>query len=154
NLDEAQNQLALVYGHVGLFDEALVELGKAFAVNPSNTLARFHVGETLLFQGKYDQALTALREVPREANPALVGYQAPIALLHLGRTQEAAATLEQTMKDYPEDSGGLFAGVQALIAVLARDDSTAEREIRNAVEKGKGFGHFHHTAYNIACAYS
>ena len=23
-----------------------------------------------------------------------------------------------------------------------------------AVERGKGFGHFHHTAYNIACAYA
>ena len=25
---------------------------------------------------------------------------------------------------------------------------------RNAIEKGKGFGHFHHTAYNISCAYA
>jgi len=154
NLDEAQNQLALVYGHVGLFDEALRELAKAFAVNPSNTLARFHVGETLLFQGKYEQALTAFHDVPREANPALVGYQAPLALLHLGRTQEAAAMLDQSMKHYPEDSGGLLTGVQALIAALDGDESRAERKIRSAVEKGKGFGHFHHTAYNIGCAYS
>ena len=154
NLDEAQNQLALVYGHVGLFDEALRELEKAFAVNPSNTLARFHVGETLLFQGNYEQALTAFHDVPREANPALVGYQAPVALLHLGRTQEAAVMLEESLKDYPEDSGGLFTGVQALIASLAGDENAAERKIRSAVEKGRGFGHFHHTAYNIACTYS
>ncbi|MCA1606565.1 MAG: hypothetical protein LC775_14105, partial [Acidobacteria bacterium] len=37
---------------------------------------------------------------------------------------------------------------------LAGEKDTAEGKIRNAIEKGKGFGHFHHTAYNIACAYS
>ena len=26
--------------------------------------------------------------------------------------------------------------------------------LKNAIEKGKGFGHFHHTAYHIACAYA
>ncbi len=154
NLDEAQNQLALVYEHIGLFDEALHELEKAVAINPSNTLARYHIGETLLFQCKYEQALTLFHDLPREVNPALVGYQEPIALLHLGRTQDAAAMLEQSLKDYPEDCGGLFTGAQALIAALAGDENTAERKIRSAVEKGKGFGHFHHTAYNIACTYS
>jgi len=154
NLDEAQNQLALVYGHVGLLDEALQQLEKAVAINPSNTLARYHVGETLLFQGKYEQGLTALRSVPREVNPALVGYQTPIALLHLGRMEEAAAILEESLRDYPEDNGGLFTSVQALMAALTGEKDTAEDTIRSAIAKGKGFGHFHHTAYNIACAYS
>ena len=75
NLDEARNQLALVYNHVGALDEALVELQRAVATNPSNSLAQFRIGETFLFQGKYEQALTALRSVPNEANPALVGHQ-------------------------------------------------------------------------------
>jgi TolB-like protein/Tfp pilus assembly protein PilF len=154
NLDEVQNQLALVYGHVGLLDEALQQFERAVAINPSNTLARFHVGETLLFQSKYEQGLTALRSVPREVNPALVGYQTPIALLHLGRREEAAAILEESLRDYPEDNGGLFTSVQALVAALASEKDTAEDKIRTAIEKGEGFGHFHHTAYNIACAYS
>jgi eukaryotic-like serine/threonine-protein kinase len=154
NLDEARNQLALVYGHVGLLDEALQELEKAVAINPGNTLARLRVGATFMLQGKYEQALTALRSVPTEANPALVGYQTPLALLHLGRREEAAAMLEESLKDYPEDSGGSYTSVQALMAALNGDEETAERKIRSAIEKGKGFGHFHHTAYNIACAYS
>jgi len=154
NLDEVRNQLALVYGHVGIFDEALQELEKAVAINPSNTLARFRVGQILMFKGNYEQALTALHSVPREVNPALVGYQTPIALLHLGRREEAAAMLEELLKDYPEDSGGLLTSVQALNAALAGEKDTAEAKIRSAIEKGKGFGHFHHTAYNIACAYS
>lgn len=154
NLDEAQDQLAIVYGHVGLFDEALQELEKAVVINPSNALARFRIGQIFLYQGNYEQALTALRSIPREANPALVGYHTAIALLHLGRSEEAAAMLEELLKDYPEDSGGLFSSMQALIAALAGDKDKAEGKIRSAIEKGKGFGHFHHTAYNIACAYS
>ncbi len=52
NLDEARNQLALVYNHVGALDEALEELQRAVATNPSNSLAQFRIGETFLFQGK------------------------------------------------------------------------------------------------------
>ena len=155
SLDEAQNQLALVYNHIGAFDQALQELQKAVTVNPTNNLAQFRIGQTLVFQGNYEQALTALRVSPREANPALVGSNTVMALLHLGRRDEAAVMVEEILRDYPEDTdGGLFTGIQALIAALAGAKDKAESKIRIAVEKGKGFGHFHHTAYNIACAYS
>jgi len=30
----------------------------------------------------------------------------------------------------------------------------AEDKIKSAIERGKGFGHFHHTAYYITCAYA
>ena len=154
SLDEARNQLALVYGHVGLLDEALQELEKGLAINPSNTLARFRVGETLLFQGKYEQALAALRKVPREVNPALVGHQIVWALFNLGRKEEASATLEQFLRDHPVDNGGLFTSVQAVLAASAGQEHRAEDKIKLAVKRGKGFGHFHHTAYHIACAYA
>ena len=154
SLDEARNQLALVYGHVGLLDEALQELERAVAINPSNTIARFRIGETLLFQGKYEQALTALRNVPKEVNPALVGHQIVWALFNLGRREEASTTLEQFLKDYPEDNRGLLTSLQAVLAASAGQDRQAEDKIALAVKRGKGFGHFHHTAYHIACAYA
>jgi serine/threonine protein kinase/Flp pilus assembly protein TadD len=154
SLDEARHQLALVYLHVGLLDEALQELDKALAINPSNNLARYRVGETLLFQCKYEQALTALRSVPRESNPALVGHQIAYALFHLGRKEEASATLEQFLKDYPEDNRGLLTSVEAVLAASEKQDSKAEEKIKLAIAKGKGFGHFHHTAYFIGCSYA
>ena len=64
--------------------------------------------QTLNFQGKYEQALTVLRAIPQEVNPALVGHQIAWALFNLGRKEEASATLEQFLRDYPEDNGGLF----------------------------------------------
>ncbi|HEU4873629.1 MAG TPA: tetratricopeptide repeat protein, partial [Pyrinomonadaceae bacterium] len=154
SLDEARNQLALVLSHVGLLDEALAELDKALAANPSNNLARFRVGEVLLFQGKHEQALTALRNVPTEANPSLVGHQIVLALFNLGKREEAEATLEKLLKDYPADNRGLFTSLQAIFAASAGQPREAEKKIQSAIERGKGFGHFHHTAYHIACAYA
>jgi len=154
SLDEARNQLALVLGHVGLLDESLAELNKALAANPANNLARFRVGESLLFQGKYEQALTALRNVPPDVNPSLIGHQIVLTLFELGRKDEAAATLEKFLKDYPQDNRGLYTSLQAVLAASAGQERLAEEKIKLAIERGKGFGHFHHTAYHIALAYA
>ncbi|HEX3227798.1 MAG TPA: tetratricopeptide repeat protein, partial [Pyrinomonadaceae bacterium] len=154
SLDEARNQLALVYSHVGLLDEALQELEKAIAVNPGNALARFRLGEIYFFQGKNEQALTALRNVSPEVNPALIGHQIVFALFNLGRKEEASTTLDQFLKDYPEDNRGLFTSLQAVLAASAGQNRLSEDKIKLAIERGKGFGHFHHTAYHIACAYA
>ena len=154
SLDEARNQLAVVLSHVGLVDEALTELDQALAANPANHLARFRVGETLLFKGKYEEALAALRNVSPDVNPSLVGHQIVYALFALGRKDEAAATLAKFIKDYPEDNRGLFTSLQAMLAASEGQQAVAEQKIRLAIERGKGFGHFHHTAYHIACAYA
>ena len=154
NLDEARNQLARVYFHIGAFDEALQQSQEAVRTNPSNNLAQLRVGQTLNFQLKYEQALSVLRAIPQDVNPALVGYQIAWALFNLGRKEEASAMLEQLLRDYPEDNGGLFTSVQAVIAASSGQERKAEDKIRLAVERGKGFGHFHHTAYHIACAYA
>ncbi len=154
NLDEARNQLALIYCHIGAFDEALQEAQKAVTTNPSNNLALFRTGQTLNFLGKYEQALSVLRTIPQEVNPALVGHQTTWALFNLGRKEEASAMIEQFLRDYPEDSGGLFTSIEAVLAASVGQERRAEETIRLAVERGKGFGHFHHTAYHIACAYA
>jgi len=154
SLDEARNQLAVVLSHVGLVDEALAELDQALAANPANHLARFRVGETLLFKGKYEEALSALQNVSPDVNPSLVGHQIVYAFFALGRKQEAAATLAKFIKDYPEDNRGLFTSLEAILAASEGQQAVAEQKIRLAIERGKGFGHFHHTAYHIACAYA
>jgi TolB-like protein/DNA-binding winged helix-turn-helix (wHTH) protein/Flp pilus assembly protein TadD len=154
SLDEARNQLALVYCHIGAFDEALQESQKAVATNPSNNLAQFRTGQTLNLQGKYEQALSVLRAIPKEANPELVGHQIVWALINLGRKEEASAAVEQFLREYPKDNGGLFTGLQAVLAASAGQQRRAQDEIKLAIERGKGFGHFHHTAYFIACAYA
>ncbi len=154
SLDEARNQLALVYCHIGAFDQALQEAEKAVATNPNNNLAQFRIGQTLNLQGKYEQALSVLQAIPKEANRELVGHQIAWALINLGRKEEASTAIEQFLRDYPKDNGGLFTGLKALLAASAGQERSAQDEIELAIERGKGFGHFHHTAYFIACAYA
>ncbi|HUE83129.1 MAG TPA: protein kinase [Pyrinomonadaceae bacterium] len=154
SLDEGRNQLALVYCHIGAFDEALEEAHEAVATNPHNNVAQIRIGQTLNFQGKYEQALSVLRNIPPDVNPALVGHQIAWALFNLGRKEEATAAIEQFLRDHPEDNGGLFTSMQAVLAASDGQERRADDRIMRAVEKGKGFGHFHHTAYHIACAYA
>jgi TolB-like protein/DNA-binding winged helix-turn-helix (wHTH) protein/tetratricopeptide (TPR) repeat protein len=152
-LDEARNQLALIYNHIGATDEALSELNRALETNPGNTLAQFRIGETLLFAGKYNEALAILRNVPNDANPALVGHQLSWALWNLGRKDEAASTLREFLAKYPEDNRGLLTSIEAVMAAADGRMPEAETLIKQAIG-GKGFGHFHHTAFHIACAYA
>jgi tetratricopeptide (TPR) repeat protein len=154
NLDESHHQLGIVYFHIGLFDEALTELRKALELNPSNTLARFRVGVVLNHQGQYEEALRVLKSSPPDFNPALIGKEVAWALIFLGRQEEAAQLIAEMLEKYPEDKGGQFTSLKALLSALSGDVNQAAREIRDALEKGKVFGHFHHAAYNIACAYA
>jgi hypothetical protein len=58
------------------------------------------------------------------------------------------------LKGYPEDHGGLFVSLEAILAAAEGREEVAEEKIALAIERGKGFGHFHHTAYHIGCAYA
>ncbi|MGI9069590.1 MAG: protein kinase domain-containing protein [Pyrinomonadaceae bacterium] len=154
NLDEAHNQLAAVYGHIGLLDEAIQELQKTLAINPSNSSARFRVGTSLSFQGKYEQAVPIYNSVPREVNSTLSGSMTAWVLFQLGRKKEASARTEELLLEYPQDEGGGLASMQALLAAAAGEELKAEEKIKGAIKAGQGFGHFHHTAYIIASAYA
>jgi len=153
NLDEAHHQLASVYNHIGLLDKGEEEIKKAVDINPGNTGARFRVGVNLLYQGRDEQALEAFRD-SEKFSPAVWAYQTACALFHLGRKEEVAARVAEALKNNPQDEGGALSSIQALLAASASDVAASEAKIKRAVELGKGFGHFHHTAYTIACAYA
>ena len=153
NLDEAHHYLGNIYIHIGLLDEGIRELQRAVAINPSNTPARARIGVALLYQGKCEQALAIFQSNLGDANQALRGYQTAWSLLCLGRTEEAHATVEEYLRKYPADEGGLLSSMQALLYASTRQETRAEARIRQA-KKGRDFIHFHHTAYNIASAYA
>ena len=153
-LDEARNQLALIYCHLGFFDQAFEEAKQAVLTNPNNKLAVYRIAQTLAFRGQYQESLAVLRGIPERVQPSLVGYQTAWALFNLGKKDEAAAKIEELLAHYPKDSGGLFNSVQAVLAASAGDERTMHAKINMAIEKGKGFGHFHHTAYHIATAFA
>lgn len=154
NLDEAHHHLAVTYLHIGLLDEALAEIQKALELNPGNTLTRYRIGVIMGYQGRYEEALRALKSCPPDFNPGLVGRATAWMLISLGRREEAAELVAEMLEKYPNDEGGQFTSLKALLSALSGDANQAEREIRAAMEIGKGFMHFHHAAHIIADAYA
>ena len=69
------------------------------------------------------------------------------------RLREIRAVLPEIVKEYPEDPGGILSVTQALLFAADGKQAEAEAKIRTAAQK-KAFGHFHHTAFGIACAYA
>ena len=154
NLDEAHHQLGVVYFHIGLLDKGWEEIEKALAINPSNTLARFRLGVIDLYRANYEDALKVFKGIPREAATSLWDRTMATALFQLGRTNEAATLVDEVLRTYPQDQGGAVTSVKAMLLAKAGKQREAEETIKRAIEIGKGFGHFHHTAYNIASAYA
>jgi TolB-like protein/DNA-binding winged helix-turn-helix (wHTH) protein len=154
SLDEARNQLALIYCHIGYFEEALRESQEAAISNPNNNLAVYRTAQTFAFQGKYEQALAVLQTIPRNVNPSLIGYQTAWVFFNLGRNGEASALIDQLLEDYPDDDGALFISMQAVLAGSAGEKGKALASVELAIQTGKGFGHFHHAAYHIAIAFA
>ena len=153
-LDEAHHQLGLIYLHIGLFDKARAEISRALEINQGNTLARFRYGVIDLYRGKYDDAYAFFKSTPLEKNPALHAFQTATVLFQLGRADEATTIIDSYLQDYPNDEGGVGTSVKAMIFAKQGKTREAEDAIKRAEELGKNFGHFHHTAFNIASAYA
>ncbi|HMD18199.1 MAG TPA: protein kinase [Terriglobales bacterium] len=154
NLDEAHHQLGFVYLHIGLLDKGWQEIQKALAINPGNSLARYRLGVIEMCWGKYDEAFQIFNTTPLEKSPSMLASYRSTALFRLGRNEEASATIEQYLKDYPKDEGGIVTSVKAMMLAKAGKQSEAEATIEHAIEIGRGYAHFHHTSYNIASAYA
>ena len=150
--DEAHHQLALVLLHVGLLDEAKAHIDSALAINPLNSLARFRYGVIALYRSEYAEADRIFRSTQADLNPSLWGFQQATALFRLGRTAEASALLSKFLAEHPDDEGGVAHSVVAMIAAKSGRTAEADSAISRAIALGGGFGHFHHTAFNIAVA--
>jgi len=153
NLDEARHYLGLVFVHVGLIEEARAEFKAAVALNPSNNGAQYRLGETLFYEGKFREARNVLETIDADFNPDLKEYQLGWATFSSGQRAEASRRIQNYLQQHPEDRGGLVASVQAMMFAVTGNQDEAEQRIATAKTK-RGFGHFHHTEYNIACAYA
>lgn len=153
-LDDAHHHLGVIYFHIGLFDQAQAEVEKALDLKPDNTLARFRIGVVHYYRTRYEEALVVFKSTPPGINPSIVGNNLARTLLHLGKTEEASAVVDNHLRLYPKDEGGVMTSLKAVLLAKAGRVRDAEAAIRRSTEIGRDFGHFHHTAYNIACAYA
>ena len=154
NSDEAHHQLSTVYAHIGLLDEAHQSVRRALEINPNNTMARFRVGVYYAYQGKFDDALRVFKTIPRDVSPMLVDRCIADVLVQIGSLSEADAMVEHYLENFPQDEGGSFASVKAVLLAKKGRATEADVAIERALRIGRGFGHFHHTAHNIASAHA
>ncbi|HKP68228.1 MAG TPA: winged helix-turn-helix domain-containing protein [Pyrinomonadaceae bacterium] len=154
NEDETHHQLSMVYSHIGLVEEAQESVSRALDINPNNTMARFRSGLYKAYQGKFDEGLAILKAVPREVSPLLVDRCKADILVQQDKLDDARTIVEHYLREYPQDEGGSFTSVSAVIFAKLGEDVKSEAAIERAIKIGKGFGHFHHTEHNIAAAYA
>lgn len=152
--DETHHQLSMVYSHIGLLNEAQESVRRALEINPNNTMARFRVGIYNAYQGRFDEAIKVFRTIPRDVSPLLVDRCMADVFVQVGRLTEAEEIVERYLEKHPNDEGGSFTSVKAVLLAKRGKALEAEAAIHHAVEVGQGFGHFHHTAHNIASAYA
>ena len=153
-MDEAHHQLALVYLHIGLFEHARAHVDTALAFNPGNALARLRYGVIDLYRGNFEAAYRIFNSTPLDQNPSLWAFQMATVLFRLGRESEATALIDRFLRDHAADEGGVGTSVRAMMLAKGGRRSEAEAAMARAIELGRNFGHFHHTAYNIASAYA
>ncbi len=154
NLARAHQNLGNIYLHRGLLDKAVAEFRATLAIDPANYGATRRLGIVLVYRGQYEEGLRQFRQVPPESNQSLWNYQVAWGLLYLGREQEASDLMEQYLRAHPEDRGGVVTSTRAILEAKRGEATRAAADIRTAIAKGKGFIHFHHTAYNIASVYA
>jgi DNA-binding winged helix-turn-helix (wHTH) protein len=152
--DETHHQLSMVYSHVGLLEKAQSHVRRAIDLNPNNTMARFRVGVYAAWQCRFENALAVLKTVPSQVSPFLVDRVRAEVYVQLGRPDKARPIIDSFLAAHPDDEGGSLTGVRALLLAKSGDARESRRMIARAIELGTGFGHFHHTAYNIGGAYA
>ncbi|HEX9346824.1 MAG TPA: tetratricopeptide repeat protein [Gemmatimonadales bacterium] len=154
NLARAHQNLGNIYLHRGLLDKAVAEFRATLAIDPANYGATRRLGIVLVYRGQYEEGLRQFRQVPPESNQSLWNYQVAWGLLYLGREKEASDLMERYLRAHPEDRGGVVTSTRAILEAKRGEATRAAADIRTAIEKGRGFIHFHHTAYNIASVYA
>jgi serine/threonine protein kinase len=152
-LGEARHYRGFVYLHVGLLDEALADFAATVAMNPGNNGAHYRIGETYLFGCQFQKALDKIETIDADFNPDLRAAHIGLALIGLGRKDDAWQAVRTYLAAHPGDEGGLVTSVEAMLHALLGRQLEAEDAIKRASTR-RGRGHFHHTEYHIACAYA
>ncbi len=137
-------------------EQAVLAYRRALELNPRLDEARHQLALVYLHVGLLDrewaQIDTALAVDP--TNTLARFRYGVIDVFRIGRVAEARALLDEFLADHPEDEGGVGTSVKAMMLAKAGRRAEAEAAIERAIRLGSGFGHFHHTAYNIASAYA
>lgn len=115
----AHAALSSIYSNQNRRDEALQQAERAIALNPSDSVALYQIGGTMLYLGRIDEAISVMETARRFEPLSAGGENLAVAYYVAGRYAEALAQVE-TMLNYLRDKPGLYAVRAATLAQLGR----------------------------------
>jgi tetratricopeptide (TPR) repeat protein len=154
-MDKAYDQLAIIYSHVGLMDEAFKAENKALKINPDNKVASIDLNMLYSWTAKRTD-LELMIDLNKQTPEHLIstfraGFWA-IALISLDRISEAENILSVRME---KDSSDVFLNSAYAILLAKKGDKTgALKKIEFCEKSGFKASHLHHAVYNLAVAYA
>jgi TolB-like protein/DNA-binding winged helix-turn-helix (wHTH) protein/Tfp pilus assembly protein PilF len=130
----AHGLLAVIHSIEGRFDRSLEHAERAIKLNPSDSFAHDTRGATLLWLGRFDEAIASLDAASRY-NPAVrsaaSGFNRALAHYMLGDAEKSIAAADETLQAHPR-AGFVHAVRAAALARLGRHEASeaAVRELR------------------------
>jgi serine/threonine protein kinase/tetratricopeptide (TPR) repeat protein len=155
NSTELCDQLDLIYLHSGLFDVAFQLAQRVFWNDPLNPLTHYLNANRLFWQNNDLEAVKTWERIANKSNTNFImNSYWTVALINLGRIDDAKALIQKALDADPSDTGALFASAQAILFAKQGDETNSLSKIEEALKHRHTFGHYHHTLYNIALAYA
>jgi TolB-like protein len=151
SLDSPHLYLAVAYFHIGLLDEADLEVNAARELNPENRVEPLEIlGAVNLFAGRTADAARHLSQVQNLSDSRIVRYLLGWTLYYKGERQRAEALLESMI----DDEGPLPGNARATLAAIraARGASSEARSLAEGVASEREL--IHHGAYGLGTVYA
>lgn len=151
SLDMPHLYLAVAYFHIGLLDEAELEVRAARELNPDNWVEPLEIlGAVSLFSGRTADAVGHLSQVQDLSDSRIVRYLLGWTLYYQGERQRAEALLESMI----DHEGPLAGNARATLAALraARGAQSEARALAERVASEPDL--LHHAAYGLGTAYA
>ncbi len=151
SLDTPHLYLAVAYFHIGLLDEADLEVKAARELNPENRVESLEIlGAVNLFAGRTADAVSHLSQVQNLSDSRIVRYLLGWTLYYEGERQRAEALLGSMI----DDEGPLPGNARATLAAIraARGASSEARALAERVASEREL--IHHGAYGLGTAYA
>lgn len=153
NSSSAHHAFGSDLAHLGLHDQAVIELQTAIRLDPLSEGAKRRLGRALWQSNRFLEAL----DIYRKYNQS--NFEKVAVLTYLGRHQEAWTLLGQSPAPPTSGEGRSvqqsdFDAATALLFAKEGKQKEAQDKILTAARLGKGQDHFHHAAFLIAAAHA
>jgi tetratricopeptide (TPR) repeat protein len=151
NFDRAHNRMAAICLHIGRFHEARIAHEASQRSNPKNRT--YNLEYIHLYSGDFARAEQAaavwLREAPDNWSAWYYGAQ---PALMTGDLALAEQRLAAGLKLSPDEASLL--SLEGILHARRQEPGAALECLRKALDLPIGFGHAHHTYYQVACIYA